>query len=201
MNKRDALRWISVGLGGAVLAPLLAACSKEKLQFKNIDITGADFGRDFHLTDQNGKERSLEDFRGKAVVVFFGYTMCPDVCPTTLAELAQVKKLLGSDGDRLQVLFITVDPERDTPQLLKAYMANFDPSFLALRCSSEQLVTLARNFKIFYKKVDGKTPDSYTMDHSAGCYVYDPQGRLRLYVRYGVDPQAIASDLRLLLEA
>lgn len=201
MNKRDALRWISAGLGGAVLVPLLAACSKEKLQFKNIDITGADFGRDFHLTDQNGKERSLEDFRGKAVVVFFGYTMCPDVCPTTLAELAQVKKLLGSDGERLQVLFITVDPERDTPQLLKAYMANFDPSFLALRCSPEQLVTLARNFKIFYKKVDGKTPDSYTMDHSAGCYVYDPQGRLRLYVRYGVDPQAIASDLRLLLEA
>ncbi|MBS0316136.1 MAG: SCO family protein [Proteobacteria bacterium] len=201
MNKRDALRWISTGLGGAVLVPLLAACSKEKLQFKNIDITGADFGRDFHLTDQNGKERSLEDFRGKAVVVFFGYTMCPDVCPTTLAELAQVKKLLGSDGERLQVLFITVDPERDTPQLLKAYMANFDPSFLALRCSPEQLVTLARNFKIFYKKVDGKTPDSYTMDHSAGCYVYDPQGRLRLYVRYGVDPQAIASDLRLLLEA
>lgn len=201
MNKRDALRWISVGLGGAGLAPLLAACSKEKLQFKNIDITGADFGRDFHLTDQNGKERSLEDFRGKVVVVFFGYTMCPDVCPTTLAELAQVKKLLGSDGDRLQVLFITVDPERDTPQLLKAYMANFDPSFLALRCPPEQLAALARNFKIFYKKVDGKTPDSYTMDHSAGCYVYDPQGRLRLYVRYGVEPQAIASDLKLLLEA
>ncbi|WHZ10622.1 MAG: SCO family protein [Burkholderiaceae bacterium] len=200
MNKRDTLRWISVGLAATGLVPLLAACSKEKLQFKNIDITGADFGKDFHLTDQNGQPRSLEDFHGKVVVVFFGYTSCPDVCPTTLAELAQVKKLLGSDGDRLQVLFITIDPERDTPQLLKAYMANFDPSFLALRCSPEQLVTLARNFKIFYKKVDGKTPDSYTMDHSAGCYVYDPQGRLRLYLRYGADPQAIASDVRLLLQ-
>jgi protein SCO1/2 len=201
MNKRNVLKWIATGLGGMVIGPLLAACSKPKLQFKNIDITGADFGRDFHLTDQNGQPRSLEDFRGKAVVVFFGYTMCPDVCPTTLAELAQVKKLLGGDGDRLQVLFITVDPERDTPQLLKAYMANFDPSFLALRCSPEQLAVLARNFKIYYKKVDGKTPDSYTMDHSAGCYVYDLQGRLRLYCRYGVDPQAIASDIRTLLEA
>ena len=185
---------------GLALAAL-SACSDPKPQFKAIDVTGADYARDFQLTDQNGKQRSLKDFHGKAVVLFFGYTQCPDVCPTTMAELAEAKKQLGSDGDRLQGIFITVDPERDTPEVLKAYMANFDPSFLALRGTPEQLAATAKDFKVYYKKVDGKTPTSYTMDHSAASYVYDPQGRLRLYARYGSGPQALASDLRLLLGA
>jgi len=175
------------------------ACSENKPQFKAIDLTGADYARDFQLTDHNGQQRSLKDFRGKVVVLFFGYTQCPDVCPTSLAEMAEARKLLGPDGDKVQGLFVTVDPERDTPEVLKAYMANFDPGFLALRPTPEQLPALAKEFKIYYKKVEGKTPTSYTMDHSAASYVYDTQGRLRLYTRYGTGPQALASDLQLLL--
>ena len=182
-------------------AGLISACSKDKPQFKNIDITGADYAKDFHLTDQNGQMRTLKDFRGKVVILFFGYTQCPDVCPTTMAELAEVKKALGKDGDKLQVLFVTVDPERDTPQVLKGYMGNFDPTFLALRPTPDQLPEVAKDYKVYYKKVDGKTPTSYTMDHSAGSYVYDPQGNVRLYYRYGSGTQALVSDIRLLLKA
>ena len=181
-------------------ATCLAACTDTKPSFTAVDITGADYARDFHLTDHNGKERSLQDFRGKVVVVFFGFAQCPDVCPTSMAELAQVKQSLGADGDKLQGLFVTVDPERDTPDVLKAYMANFDPSFLALRTSPEGLATLAKDFKVYYKKVEGKTPTSYTMVHSAGSYVYDPQGRLRLYVRYGSGADALLADVRQLLK-
>jgi protein SCO1/2 len=152
------------------------------------------------LTDHNGKARTLADFRGKVVVVFFGYTQCPDVCPTTMTELAEVKKLLGADGDKLQGLFVTIDPARDTPEVLKAYMGNFDPGFLALIPTPEQLPLVAKDFKIYYKKVDGKTPTSYTMDHSAGSYIYDTQGRLRLYTRYGSGAGALASDIKLLLQ-
>ena len=180
------------------LAPL-AACIDSKPQFKSVDLTGADYAKDFQLPDADGKLRSIKDFQGKAVVVFFGFTQCPDVCPTTLAELAQAKKLLGAQGDRVQGVFITVDPERDTPQVLKAYMANFDPGFVALRGSPEQLAAVAKDFKIYYKKNEGKTPSSYTMDHSAASYVYDPQGRLRLYTRYGGGAQALADDLKILL--
>ncbi|RYF44089.1 MAG: SCO family protein [Comamonadaceae bacterium] len=179
---------------------LLAACSETKPQFKSVDLTGADYAKDFQLTDHTGQPRSLKDFQGKVVVLFFGFTQCPDVCPTSMAELAQVKKLLGKDGDKLQGLFITVDPQRDTPELLKAYMANFDPGFLALRGTPEQLATTAKDFKVYYKKVEGKTPTSYTMDHSAASYVYDTQGRLRLYTRYGTGAEALASDIRLLLQ-
>lgn len=178
----------------------LAACTDTKPSFTAVDITGADYAKDFHLTDHNGQQRSLQDFRGKVVVVFFGFAQCPDVCPTSMAELAQVKQSLGADGDKLQGLFVTVDPERDTPEVLKAYMANFDPSFLALRASPEGLAALAKDFKVYYKKVDGKTPTSYTMDHSAGSYVYDPQGRLRLYVRYGSGADALLADVRQLLK-
>lgn len=178
----------------------LAACTDTKPSFTAVDITGADYAKDFRLTDHNGKERSLQDFRGKVVVVFFGFAQCPDVCPTSMAELAQVKQSLGADGDKLQGLFVTVDPERDTPEVLKAYMENFDPSFLALRTSPEGLAALAKDFKVYYKKVEGKTPTSYTMDHSAGSYVYDPQGRLRLYVRYGSGAEALLADVRLLLK-
>lgn len=180
-------------------AAMLAACAESKPQFKAVDLTGADYAKGFQLPDAAGRIRSLADFKGKAVVVFFGFTQCPDVCPTTLTELAQVKKLLGKDGDRVQGVFITVDPERDTPEVLKAYMANFDPSFVALRPAADQLAATAKDFKVYYKKVEGKTPTSYTMDHSAASFVYDPQGRLRLYTRYGSGAQALADDIRLLL--
>jgi cytochrome oxidase Cu insertion factor (SCO1/SenC/PrrC family) len=139
-------------------------------------------------------------FKGKVVIVFFGYTQCPDVCPTSMAELTEVKKLLGPDGDKLQGIFVTVDPERDTAEMLKAYMTNFDPSFLALIPTPEQLTAAAKDFKVYYKRVEGKTPTSYTMDHSAGSYMYDPQGRLRLYNRYGSGAPALAADVKLLLK-
>ncbi|RYX92035.1 MAG: SCO family protein [Comamonadaceae bacterium] len=200
MNRRNTLKLALAAIAGTALPALLAACSEQKPQFKAVDITGADYARDFQLTDHNGQARSIKDFKGKVVVVFFGFTQCPDVCPTSMAELAEVKKQLGKDGDRLQGLFVTVDPERDTPPVLKAYMANFDPTFLALRGTPEQLAEVAKNFKIYYKKVDGKTPGSYTMDHSAGSYVYDTQGNVRLYTRYGSGAQALASDVSLLLK-
>lgn len=192
---------LSLALLAAAL--LLAGCDKLSSPpvFKNTDLTGLDYAKGFSLTDHTGQPRTLADFRGKLVVLFFGYTQCPDVCPTTMAELAEAKKLLGADGGRLQGLFVTLDPERDTPQVLKAYMENFDPSFLALRPTPAQLEGLAREFKIYYKKVEGKTPGSYTMDHTAASYVYDTQGRLRLYTRYGTGPQALASDLQLLLQS
>lgn len=182
------------------VASLLAACSKSKPQFKAIDLTGADYARDLRLPDADGHERTLKDFRGKVVVLFFGYTQCPDVCPTTLSEIAQAKQLLGADGARVQGVFVTLDPERDTPQVLKAYLANFDPTFVALRGTPEQTAAVAKDFKIFYQKVPGKTAGSYTLDHSAAAYVYDPEGRLRLYTRYGSGPQALASDVKLLLD-
>jgi protein SCO1/2 len=164
-----------------------------------VDITGAEYAHDFALPDQDGKVRSLKDFAGKVVVVFFGYTQCPDVCPTTMQELAQVKEMLGPDGERLQAVFVTVDPERDTAELLKAYMANFDPSFVALRGDDAQTIAVAKDFKIYFKKVDGQTPTSYTMDHSAGSYIFDPAGRVRVYSRYGSGPDAVAHDVRSLL--
>jgi protein SCO1/2 len=180
---------------------LLAGCAPEgKPQFKAVDITGADYARDFALPDADGRMRSIKDFQGKAVVVFFGYTQCPDVCPTTLAEIAEAKKLLGPDGSKVQGVFITVDPERDKPELLKAYMANFGPDFVALRGTPEQTAAVAKDFKVFYRRADGKTPGSYVMEHTAASYVYDPQGRLRLYTRYGSGAQSLASDLQLLLK-
>ena len=178
----------------------LAACSPDKPKFNAIDITGADYAKGFTLTDHNGQNRSLSDFKGKVVVLFFGYTQCPDVCPTSMAELAEVKRLLGADADKLQGIFVTVDPARDTAELLKAYMTNFDPTFLAFIPTPEQLAVVAKDYKIYYKKVDGKTPTSYTVDHSAGSYVYDTQGHLRLYSRYGVGPQVLAQDIQTLLK-
>jgi protein SCO1 len=199
MDRRSAIKSMAsfpvfAGAGG-----LLTACGEKKPQFSAVDLTGADYARDFQLPDADGRVRTLKDFSGKAVVVFFGYTQCPDVCPTTMAELAQAKQLLGPDGAKVQGIFITVDPERDTPQVLKAYMANFDPGFVALRGTPEQTAQVAKDFKVYFKKVEGKTPSSYTMDHSAASFVYDPQGRLRLYTRYGSGPQALAGDLKLLL--
>lgn len=199
MQRRIALRSLTAGLAMVSAAVLLSACSKQTPQFRAVDITGADYARDLPLTDQHGRVRSMAEFKGKVVVVFFGFTQCPDVCPTTLQELVEVKKLLGKDGDKVQGVFVTVDPERDTPEVLKAYMANFDPSFVALRGSPEQLATVAKDFKIYYKRVEGKTPTSYTMDHSAASYVFDTQGWVRLYTRYGSGAQALSEDIRLLL--
>jgi len=178
----------------------LSACSEPKPAFKAVDITGADYAKELNLPDQNGQVRKLKDFSGKLVVVFFGYTQCPDVCPTTMQELAEVKHLLGPDGDKLQAVFVTVDPERDTTELLKAYVENFDASFVALRPTQEQLPAIAKEFKIYFKRVEGKTPTSYTMDHSAGSYTFDTQGRVRLFNRYGMGAQALADDFKLLLK-
>jgi protein SCO1 len=200
MNKRSAIQFLAAGALVAGAGGLLSACSEKKPQFAAVDITGADYAKDFQLADHNGQPRSLKDFKDKVVVLFFGYTQCPDVCPTSMAELAEVKKQLGADGAKLQGVFVTVDPERDTPEVLKAYMTNFDPSFLALRGTPEQLAAMAKDYKIYYKKVDGKTPTSYTMDHSAASYVYDTQGRLRLYTRYGSGIPALLSDVQLLLK-
>jgi protein SCO1/2 len=180
----------------------LAACGKpaDKPAFSAVDITGADYARKLALPDADGRVRSLDDFKGKVTVVFFGYTQCPDVCPTTMAELAQVKRSLGDKGGDVQGVFVTVDPERDTPQVLKAYMANFDPGFVALRGTPEQTKEAAKEFKVFYAKVPGKTPGSYTMDHTAGSYVFDRQGHVRLFTRYGAGPKALAGDLQQLLD-
>ena len=176
------------------------ACAPDKPTFKAIDLTGADYAQGFQLKDQFGQERTLADFKGQVVVVFFGFTQCPDFCPTTLTEWVQVKKALGEKGKKLQAVFITVDPERDQPEVLKEYMANFDPSFLALIPSMEELPSLAKSYKIYYKKVPGPTPTSYTMDHQAGTYIYDTEGQLRLYARYGLGPVAVTEDSGKLLK-
>jgi protein SCO1 len=188
-----------------ILAPaILLGCDKlglgeTKPVFKGIDITGAEYARSLALTDQHGKPRTLEDFKGKVSVVFFGYTQCPDVCPGTMAELAQVKKSLGKDGERVQGIFVTVDPKRDTPEILKAYMANFDPSFVALYGTPEQTKAAAQEFKVFYATSPGKTETSYTVDHTAGSFVFDTHGKVRLFVRYGSGPEALTADLKTLL--
>jgi protein SCO1/2 len=179
---------------------LLGACSAKEEAFKSIDVTGAEYAKNFELSDHNGQVRHLQDFSGKVVVMFFGYTQCPDVCPTTMAELAEVKRLLGKDGERLQGLFVTVDPARDTAEMLKAYMTAFDPSFLALVPTPLQLAQVTKDYKIYYKKVEGQTPTSYTMDHSAGSYVYDTRGQLRLFTRYGSGAPALAWDIGILLK-
>ncbi len=174
-------------------------CSKAPLEFKNVDLTGADYAKNFSLTDHHGKTRSLADFKGKAVLVFFGFTQCPDVCPTTMAEMGLVMKELGPLADKLQVIFITVDPERDTQALLAQYVPAFDPRFLGLYGDLKATEAIAKEFKIFYKKVPTKG-GSYTIDHTAGSYVFDTEGRVRLFVRHGQGAAPIVSDLKLLLQ-
>jgi protein SCO1/2 len=167
--------------------------------FRGVDITGAEYARTLSLTDQHGQPRTLADFKGKVTLVFFGFTQCPDVCPSTMAELAQIRAKLGADGNRVQGVFVTLDPERDTPELLQAYMAGFDPSFIALRGTLEQTAAAAKEFKVFYAKVPGKSPGSYSLDHTAGSYVFDTHGKVRLFVRYGSGPEALTADLKVLL--
>ncbi len=180
-------------------ASIESLLSPGKVTFQNTDVTGLDYAKDFTLTDHNGKVRTLADFKGKAVVIFFGYTQCPDVCPTTMAEMAAVMKELGPLADKVQVLFVSLDPERDTPQLLAHYVPAFDARFLGLVGDKAATDRIAKDFKVFYQKVPGKQAGSYTVDHTAGSYVFDPQGRIRLFIRHGQGAAPIVHDLKLLL--
>jgi protein SCO1 len=217
MAASSALIRRSVLLGGAACALLigtgLSACGDQAQKtaagtsapppataFKGIDITGANYANALSLPDTEGKLRTLADFKGKVTVVFFGFTQCPDVCPTTMAELADVKKRLGPDGERVQGVFVTLDPERDTAELLRAYMQGFDPSFVALRGDLQQTADSAKAFKVFFAKVPGKTDKSYTIDHTAGAYLFDAQGRVRVFTRHGSGPDMLLHDLQQLLK-
>lgn len=205
MNPRDAVmspaaaglsrRRALVLLGGLAT---LAGCQDAQPGFRSLDVSGAEWGRDFHLHDPEGHERSLAEFRGKVVLIFFGFTQCPDVCPTALARAVEVRRALGDDGRRLQVIFVTVDPERDTPAVLRAYLQAFDAEFLGLSGDLAQTEATARDFRIFYQKVP--TGSSYTMDHTALSYAFDPAGRLRLAIRHAETAASVAADVKLLLK-
>lgn len=189
-------------LGFSAVALLAAGCDKlgeKPPAFHNTDVTGVDYAKGFSLTDHTGKPRTLADYKGKVVVIFFGYTQCPDVCPTTMSEMATVMKELGPASDDVQVLFITVDPERDTQELLSHYVPAFDKRFVGLVGDAAATAQVAKEFKVYYAKVPGSDPASYTVDHTAGSFVFDKQGHLRLFVRHGQGPALIAHDLRQLL--
>ena len=198
MQRRHVLSTL-MACGALAATPLLTACKPKTASFDGVDITGAEYAKDFPLPDAHGKVRSISEFKGKVVAVFFGYTQCPDVCPTTLQELVEAKTLIGEQGHRLQGIFVSLDPQRDTPEVLRAYAEAFDPDMVALTGKPEQITAVAKDFKVFFKKVEGKQPGSYTLDHSAGLYLYDPNGRLRVYQRYGQGAQALANDARTLL--
>lgn len=188
--------------GAALFVALLcAACSQSAPSFHSLDITGNNaFAKDFSLLDTQGHTRTLADYKGKAVVMFFGYTHCPDVCPTTMAELNQVMQKLGGDASRVQVLFVTVDPQRDTAALLSKYVPAFNPSFVGLRPADDAALTnVTKGFRVVVNKVPGKGADDYTIDHTAGIYVFDPQGQLRLFMKPDETPDAMAQDLKILL--
>lgn len=190
--------------GGALLALALAGCDRfgpsQASPFKSLDISGASYARELNLRDPEGRRRSLTELKGKLVVVFFGYTQCPDVCPTTLTNLVETQRLLGADGERLVGVFVSVDPERDRPELLKDYVGSFSPNWLGLWGTPDEVAAAAKEFKVFYRKVPGKTETSYTVDHTAASYVYDTQGRIRLYVRHATPPADLAADLKRLLD-
>lgn len=196
------MKGIVAGVVTLALASLLAGCERTPSPpaFKLTDITGAPFGRELNLTDHNGKARTLEDFRGKVVTVFFGFTHCPDVCPTTLAEMSTVMRELGPDEQKVQVLFVTVDPERDTPQVLQKYVPSFHPGFLGLYGDADALARTAREFKIVYQK-QALPGGGYSVDHSAGTYIFDTEGRLRLYASYGSGAAKLLHDIRILLQS
>jgi protein SCO1/2 len=192
-----AARLVAIVAAAVLLA---AGCAKPNTEsFKATDVAGAPVGRALQRTDHTGKARGLDDFKGKVVAVFFGYVQCPDVCPTTMTMLREVKEKLGADGAKLQVVFVTVDPERDTPEVLSAYVPAFDPTFVGLRGDLEATAQAAKEFKIFYAKSPGTTPTSYTVDHSSGIFVFDPQGRLRLFANPTVKVDDYVHDIRLLL--
>ena len=207
MHRRETIKSIAayagwmrtIGVFGLASGGLMA-CKPSAPAFHGVDITGAEYARNFSLKDADGRVRTMADFAGRVVSIFFGFVQCPDVCPTALAELAQVKRLLGADGAKLQGVFVTVDPDRDTPEVLKAYIGSFDGDFVALRPdTADELANVTRHFKIYFSKVPGQTPTSYTVDHSAGSYLFDTQGRVLLYSRYGSGAEAIAADVRRLL--
>lgn len=185
----------------AILLSFLAACqpATEAGKLVSQDISGADFGQTFHLTDHTGKPRTMDDFKGKAIALFFGYTHCPDVCPTTMADLKQTMKLLGPRADEVQVLFVTLDPKRDTQEVLAQFVPSFDARFIGLRGSEEEIAATAAVFKIYAKKVEAQGQSGYTIDHSAGMYIFDKNGKIRLYVDYGQKPADIANDIKLIL--
>jgi protein SCO1/2 len=199
----NAARWALAALLAAALA--LAGCDKllpnARSPFHGVDVTGAPIGGELRLFDHDGKPRSLADFRGKVVVVSFGFTHCPDVCPTTLADFASARKRLGPDAERVQVLFVTLDPARDSLKLLRDYVPAFDPTFIGLRGDEAATDKVTRDFKVYAHKRDGKTPGDYSIDHSAQSFVFDAQGRIRLVIGYGLEPEKIASDLRLVLNS
>jgi len=182
-----------------LLVVLLAGCEKPRLPspFHASDVSAMFTQADFRLTDHNGKTRTLADFRGKAVALFFGYTHCPDVCPTTLADLAQMMQLLGKDAGRVQVLFITVDPERDTPEMLAQYVPAFHPSFLGLHGDAQATAQAAKAFYVGYQKQP--TSSGYNVDHSLGTFLVDPKGRVRLRAPHAQRAAWFADDIRLLL--
>jgi protein SCO1/2 len=195
-----SIRMLGLGLLSLLIVSMLG-CSP-KPSFKNVDITGSTaFGNNFSLLDSNGNTKTMADYKGKVVVVFFGFTQCPDVCPTTLTEMDEALKLLGPKADKVQVIFITVDPERDTASVLAQYVPAFNPRFVGLRPADEAgLEKVAKDFRIYYKKVPGSKPGSYTMDHSAGSYVFDQSGQLRLYIKHAQGPEVLAHDLKNILQ-
>lgn len=198
---RNPLYRLGSLIAASILGLALLGCSP-KASFTNVDITGSTaFGKEFSLLDPDDKTRTLEDFKGKVVVMFFGYTQCPDVCPTTLTEMEQAMNLLGPQSNQVQVLFVTVDPQRDTAEILKQYVPAFDPRFLGLRPADDAaLEKVTKDFKIYYKKVPGSSPGSYTIDHTAGSYAFDRNGQLRLFIKHAQGPQTLAQDLKELLK-
>lgn len=196
VSRSNRRAWLLLAASTTLVA--LPACQQRSPPaFKGIDITGAEYGRSFSLPDADGATRTLADFKGKIVVVFFGFTQCPDVCPTALSRAVEVRKLLGADAEKLQVVLVTVDPERDTPDVLRNYVKAFDPSFIALRGDAPSTAATAKEFKVFFQKVP--TSSSYTMDHTAVSYVFDPKGRLRLALRHEQSAPEVAADLKALL--
>lgn len=177
---------------------LLAGCTPAEPVFKSTDISGTSYGKTLRLTDHHGQERTLADFKGKVVTIFFGYTQCPDVCPTALSGMSTVMQELGPEADRVQVLFVTVNPERDTPELLAQYVPVFDARFLGLYGTAEKIAEVAKEFRVFYRK-SGDLAGHYTIDHTAGTYVFGPDGRPRLYVKHAEDPQVVVADIKALL--
>ncbi|MDQ5896272.1 MAG: hypothetical protein QG612_358 [Pseudomonadota bacterium] len=203
-SRRQLLRRAPAALAllGATGSVLLSGCerSPSASTFKSLDITGADYARQLALTDARTEQPFLlSNLKGKVAVVFFGYTQCPDVCPTTLTALAETQRLLGADGARLVGVFVTLDPKRDTAALMKAYVGSFSPDWVPLRGSADEIAAAAKEFKIFYREVPGKTESSYTVDHTAASFVFDPQGKVRLYVRHNTPPAELAADIRTLL--
>jgi protein SCO1/2 len=180
-------------------AAALAGCGEKQAEFLGSDISGTHLGKDMALQDTDGKPHTLSDYKGKVVVVFFGYTQCPDVCPTSMATLGEAMEQLGDDAGKVQVLMISVDPERDTPEILKAYVSAFNPDFVGLRGTPDELSATAKSFKAYYAKVAGTAPGQYAMDHAASFYLFDKDGEVRALINSNAPAADIVHDIRQLL--